>query len=73
MQESYGEGSAHLTDLESCRGDSNVMAEALTEESTGQPLNSEISFFRVPTMFSDLEGNMECSVMCKLHSDSAES
>lgn len=66
-------GLANRTDLESCGGDSNVMAEALTEESTGQPLSSEISSFRVPTVFSDREGNMECRVNCELHFDSAES
>ena len=73
MQESYGEGLANRTGLESCGGDSNVMAEALTEESTGQPLSSEISFFRVPTVFSDREGNTGCSVTCEPHPDSAES
>ncbi len=73
MKESYGEGLANHTDLESCGGGSNVMAEALTEESAGQPLSSEISFFRVPTVFSDWEGIMECSVICELHFDSAES
>jgi hypothetical protein len=53
MKESYGEGLANHTGLESCGGDSNVMAEALTEEHTGGLLSSEISSFRMLTMFTE--------------------
>ncbi len=47
MKESYGEGSANHTILESCGNYSNVVAEALTEGSTGGLLSSEITSFRV--------------------------
>jgi len=57
MKESYGEGLANHTSLESCGNCSNVMAEALTEGSAGGLLSSEITSFRVPTTWSDGEGN----------------
>jgi hypothetical protein len=63
MKESYGEGPANRTSLESCGNCSNVMAEALTEGSTGGLLSSEITSSRMPTTWSDWEGNMCCSVM----------
>ena len=62
MKESYGEGIANYTSLESCGNCSNVMAEALTEGSTGGLLSSEITSFRVPTLWSDGEGNTYYSV-----------
>lgn len=61
MKESYGEDLANYTSLESCGNRSNVMAEALTEGSTGGLLSSEITYFRVPTSWSGREGNMCCS------------
>ena len=73
MKESYGEGLANHTGLESCGGDSNVMAEALTEEHTGGLSSSEISSFRVPTMFTEWEGNTRGSVIASCYLDSAES
>ena len=62
MKESYGEDLANHTSLESCGNHSNVMAEALTEGSTGGLVSSEITNFRVPTTWSGWEGNMFYSV-----------
>jgi hypothetical protein len=45
MKESYGEGLANHTSLESCGNCSNAVAEALTEGSTGGLLSSEITTF----------------------------
>ena len=42
MRVPYGEGVASHTGPESCGGDSNVMAEALTGERAGQVLSREI-------------------------------
>ncbi len=63
MKESYGEGLANHISLESCGNCSNVVAEALTEGSTGGLLSSEITSFRMPTMWFGWEGKMDCSVM----------
>jgi hypothetical protein len=63
MKESYGEGLANHISLESCGNCSNVMAEALTEGSTGGLLSSEITIFWMPTTWSGWEGNMGCSDM----------
>jgi len=57
MKESYGEGLANHTSLESCGNYSNVVAEALTEGSTGGLLSSENTYFRVPTLSGGREGN----------------
>ena len=62
MKESYGEGLANHTSLESCGNYSNVVAEALTEGSTGGLLSSEITNSRVPTTWSEGEGNTSCRV-----------
>ncbi len=62
MKESYGEGFANHTSLESCGNWSNVMAEALAEGSAGGLLSSEITSFWVPTTWSGGEGNTCCSV-----------
>ena len=62
MKESYGEGIANHTSLESCGNCSNAVAEALTEGSAGGLLSSEITNSRVPTTWSDGEGNTRCSV-----------
>lgn len=61
MKESYGEGLANHTSLESCGNCSNAVAEALTEGSTGGLLSSEITNSRVPTSWSGREGNTICS------------
>jgi len=63
MKEPYGEGLANHTSLESCGNCSNAVAEALTEGSIGGLLSSEITNFRVPTTWSDWEGNTSYSVM----------
>ena len=63
MKESYGEGLANHTSLESCGDCSNALAEALTEGSTGGLLSSEITNSRVPTTWFGWEGNMSCSAM----------
>jgi hypothetical protein len=63
MKESYGEGLADHTSLESCGDCSNAVAEALTEGSTGGLLSSEITNSRVPTTWSGWEGNTSCSAM----------
>lgn len=65
MKESYGEGLANHTSLESCGNCSNAVAEALTEGSTGGLLSSEITNSRVPTMWSDGEGNTRCGVILR--------
>jgi uncharacterized protein YwlG (UPF0340 family) len=65
MKESYGEGLANHTSLESCGNCSNVMAEALTEGSIGGLLSSEITSSRVPTTWSDGEGNTLYSVIMR--------
>ena len=57
------EGLASHTSLESCGDCSNTLAEALTEESAGGLLSSEITTSRVPTSWSGREGNMCHSVM----------
>lgn len=62
MKESYGEGIANHTSLESCGNCSNAVAEALTGGSTGGLLSSEITNSRVPTTWSVWEGNTCCSV-----------
>ena len=59
MKESYGEGVAIHTGPESCGGDSNVMAEALTGVRTGRVLSREILLkSRVPTSWDVTEGNI---------------
>ncbi len=45
MKESYGEGLANHTSLESCGSHSNASAEALTEGSTG--VDSQVSVQQV--------------------------
>jgi hypothetical protein len=65
MKESYGEGLANHTSLESCGNHSNVVAEALTEGSIGGLLSSEITSSRVPTTWSDGEGNTFCRVIMR--------
>lgn len=60
MKESYSEGLATQTGPESCGGDSNVMAEALTGVNTGQVLSRE-NEFKVRTLWDGLPKlNPEC-------------
>jgi len=66
MKESYGEGVAIHTGPESCGGDSNVTAEALTGVRAGQVLSREILFyFGVPTLWDSAEGNIGCIVLAR--------
>jgi len=59
MKESYGEGVATHTGPESCGGDSNVTAEALTGVRAGQVLSRELLLkFGVPTLWDSAEGNI---------------
>jgi hypothetical protein len=43
MKESYGEGLASHSGLESCAGGGNVLGEALTEAHVGRVFSSEIT------------------------------
>jgi len=63
MKESYGEGVASHTGPDSCGGGSNVTAEALTGGHAGGLLSSEIKSFRVPTLWSEGEGNTDCGAI----------
>lgn len=73
MRVSHNEGLATHVSPESCGGYGNVLAEALTGESTGGLLSSENTFFRVPTLWSDKEGNMRDSDRGELLCNPAES
>jgi hypothetical protein len=58
----YCEDLANHTSPESCGGDGNMAAEALTGESVGGTLSSEITVFWVPTLCLNGEGNIDHSV-----------
>ena len=57
MKESYDEGVASRVGPESCLDDPRGRGEALTGENTGGLLSSEITLFRVPTLWCEREGN----------------
>ena len=59
MQESYKEGDAHHFDPESCLDDPRGRGEALTGESTGGLLSSEITSSRMPTRLTAAEGKIK--------------
>lgn len=63
MKVLYCEDLASHTSPESCGGDGNIAAEALTGESVGGTLSSEITAFRVPTLCLYGEGNIDHSVI----------
>ena len=63
MKVLYCEDLASHTSPESCGGDGNMAAEALTGESVGGTLSSEITAFRVPTLCLYGEGNIDHSVI----------
>jgi len=66
MKESYGEGVAIHTGPESCGGDSNVMAEALTGVRAGRVLSREILLkSRVPTSWDVTEGIIGCAAIAR--------
>ncbi len=63
MKVPYDEDLANHISPESCGCYGNIMAEALTGESVGGTLSSEITAFRVPTLWSDGEGHVSHSVI----------
>jgi hypothetical protein len=73
MKVPYVEDLANHSSPESCGGCGNIPAEALTGESVGKPLSSEITFFLVPTPCTEGEGHADSSVTCELLNDLAES
>jgi len=58
---------------ESCGGYGNIAAEALTGENVGGLLSSEITAFRVPTLWPEGEGNICHSVIASCGRTRAES
>jgi len=64
---------ANHSSPESCGGYGNVPAEALTGESVGGLLSSEITIFWVPTPCTEGEGHADSSVICELLNDLTES
>lgn len=73
MKVPHDEEVANHINPESCGCYGNMMAEALTGESTGGLLSSEITAFRVPTLLLDGEGNTLHSDIRELWMDPAES
>jgi hypothetical protein len=73
MKVPYVEDLANHNSPESCGWYSNVSAEALTGESVGGLLSSEITSFWVPTPCTEGEGHADSSVTCELLEDLAES
>jgi len=59
MKESYNEGVASHIGPESCLDVPRGRGEALTGESTGGLLSSEITFYREPIAWTGREGNMD--------------
>jgi hypothetical protein len=59
MKESYNEGIASRIGPESCLDVPRGRGEALTGESTGGLLSSEITFFREPIAWTGREGTMD--------------
>ena len=57
MKESYGEGLAPHTGLESCAVTRKSNGEALTKVRTGQVLSRENDYSGKPTLFVKAEGN----------------
>jgi RNA-directed DNA polymerase len=58
MKESYSKGVASHAGPESCLDDPRGRGEALTRESAGGLLSSEITLFREPRRCPVIEGNM---------------
>ena len=73
MRVPHGEDLANHISPESCGGYGNISAEALTGENAGGLLSSEITTFRVPTLWSEGEGNTLHSETRELCMDPAES
>ncbi len=57
MKEPYVKGRLHHHGPESCVYSREAMGEAVDRGSVGQLLSSEITNFRVPTLWTDGEGN----------------
>jgi len=73
MKVPHDEGVADHIGPESCGGCSNTAAEALTGESVGGQLSSEITAIRVPTLLTVGEGYIVRSDTSELWTDPAES
>ena len=73
MKVPYVEDLANHSSPESCGGYSNGPAEALTGESVGGLLSSEITTIWVPTPCTEGEGHADGSDICELPDDLAES
>jgi hypothetical protein len=66
MRESYIEGVANHSDPESCAVVRKGGSEALTGVGAGRVLSREINSTRMPTQFSNAEGNMLGGVTASL-------
>ena len=73
MKVPHDEGVADHIAPESCGGCSNTAAEALTGESVGGQLSSEITIIRVPTLLLGGEGHIAHSDTSELWGNLAES
>jgi hypothetical protein len=73
MKVPHDEEVANRISPESCGGYGNIAAEALTGENAGGLLSSEITAFRVPTLWLEGEGNIFHSAIRELCKDPAES
>jgi hypothetical protein len=59
MKVSYIEDLANHNDSESCTVEGNRDGEALTGGDAGRVLSREITWYRVPTLWTETEGNTE--------------
>ena len=73
MKESYEQGLASHLGPESYADGGNAMGVAMTGAHAGQPLSSEISTFRVPTLSNCGEGHMRHDAKGESWRDAAES
>ena len=73
MKEPHKKGVATHLGPESCADGRKIVGEALTGESAGQPLSSEITSANVPTLYGDGEGHTQDSAPRELFDDVAES
>ena len=73
MQGRHGEDLASHPGPESCAAHREGRGEALTRETTGQPLSREISEFGMPTLFSQTEGDTVAGANRKPGADPARS
>ena len=73
MKESYEQGLASHLGPESYADGGNAVGVAMTGVHAGQPLRSEISTFRVPTLSDCGEGHMRRDAKGESRRDAAES